>query len=292
MNMACADKMKLNTSNAADTSEHPVVIRADNLSVALKENILLSNISFEVCAGELFSVVGANGAGKTSLLKALVGDLAYSGSVEFLALGHNPLVAVTGGSALGKNIAQHVAVLPQLSLLNFPFLASEVIALGRHPHSSGITADAEIIEAVAAQMDIGHLLTRSYTQLSGGEKQRVQLARVMAQLWPDASQIQRSSPKLLLLDEPMTALDPGHQQLVLNALSEFAKTGVAIIMVMHDINLAARYSDTMLALAAGQLAALGAPDAVVTPTVIQRLFGIDVEIMQHPVNHRPVMLTL
>jgi len=281
----------INTT-AANNNDNGAVVCVNNLQVCVGKKLLLSGINFEVRAGELLSVVGANGAGKTSLLKALVGDIAYNGRIKFLGLGDEPVLLPSAGLPLGKRLARQIAFLPQLSLLNFPFLAAEVIALGRYPHSSGVTADHEIVEAVARKMDVVHLLHRSYTQLSGGEKQRVQLARVMAQLWPESEHKVQTPYRLLLLDEPMSALDPGHQQLVLTSLCDFANTGVAVVLVMHDINLAARYSESMLALDRGRQVALGSPQEVVTAEVIRRLFAIDVEIMRHPLTQSPVMLTL
>jgi len=132
--------------------------------------------------------------------------------------------------------------LPTFCSLNFPFIVFEFILMGRAPHSTGDTEDRRIVAQVAEMMDLTHLLSRNYTQLSGGEKQRVHLARVFAQLWAE----QGREPRVLLLDEPTSSLDYRHQYDVMQAIQNFAKQGVAVIQVMHDVNLAAQYSQKIV----------------------------------------------
>ncbi|NNC99480.1 MAG: ATP-binding cassette domain-containing protein, partial [Gammaproteobacteria bacterium] len=161
------------------------------------KHVLLDDISCTVSGGEILAVVGPNGAGKSTLLQTLAGDIeTYEGSIDFANV-----------SSAIKCRARQLAVLPQFSLLSFPFRVDEVVRLARIPHQTGNAVDEEIIAAALDAMDISCLSHRLYTELSGGEKQRVQLARVLAQVWraEDADGGQR----ILLLDEPTTALDLG-----------------------------------------------------------------------------------
>lgn len=180
-------------------------------------------------------MLGPNGAGKSSLLGALSGELsAHQGRV---LLDQRELAQWEG-----MQRAQRLAVLPQASSLDFAFRVEEVVGLGRLPHQTGRIRDAQIVSAALAAADVGHLRDRSYLALSGGERQRVHLARVLAQLWPG------QEGQSLLLDEPTSALDPLHQHVTLQAIRAFAEQGVAVLVILHDLNLAARYCDRVLLL--------------------------------------------
>ena len=149
---------------------------ADNISLHLSGFDLLRNISLEVEAGKVTAIVGPNGAGKSSLLKVLTGEMAATKGEVYLnkrLLQHWPML----------DRAQLLAVLPQHTLLNFPFTADEVVGLGRIHHNTGLAKDTEIIAEALELVDASYLQRRFYTQMSGGEKQRVQLARVLAQIW-------------------------------------------------------------------------------------------------------------
>jgi len=262
------------------------LITIDNVSVNKPSrnavgdhSVLVDRVNCELDAGNILTIIGPNGAGKSTLIKAIAGDLAYSGNI-----------AITGIRKELKLRARQLAVLPQLSLLNFPYRVSEVVGLSRIPHNTGKRRDTEIVRAALQLMDIKFLENRLYTELSGGEKQRVQLARVLAQIWDadDASQ----GTRLLLLDEPTTALDLGHQQQLMQAVRDFARQGVAVIMVLHDINLAAHYSDSILAILCSQQIAHGSPAEVITPVNVKALFGIDANVIKHPEHNTPVVIGL
>ena len=256
------------------------VLDIKQLFVDKNNTPLLSDISLTITAGEILAVVGANGAGKTTLLNAISGDIECSkGSITVCQKQHTQWSL--------QERAKHIALLPQLSLLNFPYTVEEVVALGRIPHCTGITIDEQVVREVMIKMDIAHLAQRPYTQLSGGEKQRTQLARVMAQIWREAD----AQPRLLLLDEPSTGLDLGHQQQLMNAIVTFAKQGVGILMVVHDINIAAKYADNILALHKGRIAAYGAVDTVITAPLLKQLFGAQVHISAHPETKKTVVLS-
>jgi len=256
------------------------LITINNLSVykpGQTTHRLLDGISCSVQAGEILSIIGPNGAGKSTMIKALAGDIAYQGEVH---------IDVLASSAVKR--ARQMAILPQLSLLNFPYRVSEVVNLARIPHASGRKHDDQIIDQALAMMDISFLKHRLYTQLSGGEKQRVQIARVLAQIWNE--QDADNGTRLLLLDEPTNSLDFGHQHDLMSAIRLFAKQNVAVMMVLHDINLAAQYSDTILALLCSQQVDYGSVDQVITNSNMKRLFGPSAEVVSHPDTRRPLLL--
>jgi iron complex transport system ATP-binding protein len=157
--------------------------------------------------------------------------------------------------------------------------------MGRMPHGSGQVRDAEIVEAALRAADAWHLQGRSYLALSGGERQRVHLARVLAQLWPG------EQGTTLLLDEPTSMLDPLHQHTTLQAVRRFADRGAAVLVILHDLNLAARYCDRILLLEQGRCHALASPDEVLTPGALKAVFGIDVLVQAHPERGHPLIIT-
>lgn len=246
-----------------------------------RDLVLLDNVSFAVEPGEILAIVGPNGAGKTSLMRVLMAELEPEKGKVLLdnaALAQLPL-----------NVrARRMAMLSQHSLLGFPYTAEEVVELGRIPHSTGRDRDRVIVSRLMDQLDIAHLKQRLYPSLSGGEKQRVQLARVMAQIEADGK---GGDSRWLLLDEPSSALDPGHQRQLIRAVRQLADSGVGVVMIMHDVSLAAQCADRLLALSAGQAVACGRPEDVLTEALMQELYQVDARIISHPDNGKPVVLT-
>lgn len=256
------------------------ILNIRGLCFAVGAAALLDDIHMQVGPGEIMAIVGPNGAGKTTLLKAVCGDIVPT-------QGEIQLNGIAIDAWPRQQRARHVAVLPQLSVLNFPYTVEEVVGLGRIPHSSGARIDQGIIAEAMRAMDISYLQGRLYTKLSGGEKQRTQLARVMAQIWRKDDAAQR----LLLLDEPTTALDLGHQQQLMGAIVDFAKQGVAVVMVVHDINIAARYADSVTAISCGRSLAQGAVDDVMTETMLKNLFNADIRMVEDPLTKRRVVIS-
>lgn len=253
------------------------MLSAENLDIQRNGREILKQINLEVKAGQIIGVLGSNGAGKSSLLSALCGDLTTSNGQ--INLHDKPL-----GQWSARQRAQHLAVLPQHSNLTFGFTAEQVIAMGRLPHDSSVQENQEIVEQVLDKVDGQHLRGRNYLQLSGGERQRVHLARVLAQLWPSSKQ------RVLLLDEPTSMLDPLHQHSTLQAVREFAEQGGAVFIVLHDLNLAARYCDQLVLLHAGKVFASGTVNEVLQASFIYHVFGLEVIIQPHPEQDYPVVI--
>lgn len=254
------------------------MLQAQNLSVARGGRTVLNGINLNLRPGEVLGVLGPNGAGKSSLLGVLSGELVASGGL--VQLDGQPLADWPS-----RERAQRLAVLPQFSTLSFGFTVEQVVHMGRMPHETGNDADWQIVREVLQAVDATHLALRSYLQLSGGERQRVHLARVLAQLWPGAD------GQVLLLDEPTSMLDPLHQLSVLDAVRRFADRGASILLILHDLNLAARYCDQLMLLSDGRTQACGTPEEVLRPAPLAHVFGIEVLVQRHPERGHPVILT-
>lgn len=256
---------------------------AKNIVAVAAGVTLLDGVDVDVPAGQVTAVLGPNGAGKTSLLRVLCGELSpQQGSVT---LNGRPLAACPVAER-----ARHLAVLPQQSALNFPFTAAEVVMLGRTPHATGQDIDRQVVAQALATVDLESLAQRVYTRLSGGEKQRVHLARVLAQIaCADTRGQSASAPRFLLLDEPTAAFDLAHQAMTLNIIAQLAEQGIGVFIVLHDLNLAARCADSVVLLRDGAIAAAGAPADVLNAAVIEQVFDVRVRVDRHPVHGTPLV---
>lgn len=253
------------------------MLRVEALDCARGGKRVLQGVSFELKPGEVLAVLGTNGAGKSTLLATLTGELMpFSGSIT--------LAGRALGSWPAQERAQSMAVLPQSSSLAFPFNVAEVVALGRLPHATGLRQDELIIEQAMSATDVVRLRERSYLTLSGGERQRVHLARVLAQIW-DAGE-----RGCLLLDEPTASLDLAHQQLILQQARKMAERGLTVVVVLHDLNLAARYADRLLLLHQGRVNALGSPWQVLSVERIAEVFEVAVRVDKHPLQDSPLII--
>ncbi|WP_330925994.1 heme ABC transporter ATP-binding protein [Candidatus Sororendozoicomonas aggregata] len=256
-------------------TEH--TLELSNIGVHIGGKKLLDDISLSVRPGEVISVLGPNGAGKSTLMKTITGD-------RVPCSGH---VSLNGRSDWGADQkALMVGVLPQSSSLSFPFTVEEVVLLGRIPCATDHRQNQETTRQALEKVDCLHLRDRLYTTLSGGEKQRVHMARVLCQIWDECP----LGPRYLLLDEPTSALDPAHQQHALQVVREQADAGMGVFVILHDLNLAARYSDRIIVLKQGKMAALGTPFEVLTPKTVQEVFDIDVDVLKHPSRPCPLVI--
>ncbi len=256
------------------------MLRLDRISLRQGARLCLQDISLELQSGELLVLAGPNGAGKSSLLKMACGE--WRPSDGRLSLEGRALDDWKAGER-----ARRLAVLPQQSQLDFAFLAEEVVALGRLPHASGWRRDGEIVRQAMSLMGVEELARSPYTQLSGGERRRVQLARVLAQVWPDPAAPPR---RALLLDEPTAGLDWAHQLELMQNLRQLAAQGLAVLVVLHDLNLALRYADRVGLLQQGRMNALGPAEQVLEPMRIREVFAVDVSLVSHPRDGRPVII--
>ncbi len=227
---------------------------------------LLDGVDLDVRAGELLCVVGPNGAGKSTLLGLLAGDLDPTRGT----------VAYDGVPAAGLPVAalaRRRAVLLQEHRLSFPFPVVDVVRMGRAPWQGTDAEDADdaVVGAALAAGDVRHLAERRFPTLSGGEKARTAYARARAQATP-----------VLLLDEPTAALDIRHQEMVLDQARALARTGSAVVAVLHDLSLAAAYADRVLLLGEGRTRALGTPAEVLRADLLGDVYRHPVEVLVHP----------
>ncbi|RZI33806.1 heme ABC transporter ATP-binding protein [Pseudomonas orientalis] len=253
------------------------MLRVEALHIRRAGKTVLADVTLDLLPGQVLGVLGPNGAGKSTLLTALCGELLPDQGKVWL--GAQELKRLSGAQR-----AQRLAVLPQTSTLDFAFRVEEVVGMGRLPHQTGRVRDEEIIRAALHAADAGHLSGRSYLALSGGERQRVHLARVLAQLWPG------EAGQTLLLDEPTSMLDPLHQHTTLQAIRSFADRGAAVLVILHDLNLAARYCDRILLLEGGRPHALDTPAQVLRPEPLKAVFGLDVLVQLHPERGHPLII--
>lgn len=257
-----------------------MTLRADHLTLSLiPGQPVLSDVSITVEPGKITALVGQNGAGKSTLLKALSGELSpQQGEVT---LHDQPIQHWEG-----QDRARLLSVLPQQHALNFEFAVEEVVALGRYPHDTGRVRDDHIVQEALALCDLSQFSKRSIDDISGGERQRVHLARVLAQIW----EAQPEGPCFLLLDEPTTGLDLSHQQALFKAVQQFARREVGILLVVHDLNLAARYADQVVLMHQGRIVVQGKPDHVFQADTLQRYFDLAVTVQRHPRHDCPLII--
>lgn len=261
-----------------------MMLEARQIGVIVGGKVLLDNVSLTLLPGQVTALLGPNGAGKSTLLKVLIGDLPPTYGAVYLD--GRPL---EGWSLVER--ARRRAVVPQESALAFPFTAFEVVLLGRAPHVAlrETPQDVAIARQAMAQTGVDHLSDRAYPSLSGGERQRVQLSRALAQIWetlPDGA------ARWLLLDEPTASLDLAHQYEAMAVARQFAEDGVGVVVVVHDLNLAAYVADDIVLLDRGRIVAAGRPEEVLTAERIRAVFGLNVAVTPHPHHGRPCVVPL
>ena len=267
------------------------MLQAHGIAVQRGERQILSDIDLSLPAGQVIGVLGANGAGKSTLLAALAGEL--SPSTGRITLNGRPLSAWPAAE-----LARCRAVLPQSPSLQFDLPVATVIGMGAYPHArharigaprtdsrdtaqAAIAEDQRILQRVLALADVQGLYGRRYRLLSGGEQQRVHLARVLYQLL--LARQGHNEYRVLMLDEPTASLDPRHQLHLLSAVHTLAhEENVAVLVIVHDLNLAAGCCDRLLLLGQGLVAVCGTPAQVLTPDTLRQVYGVEATVLPHP----------
>lgn len=248
--------------------------RVEHVSYQVGGLSILDDVTLDVRYGEVLALVGPNGAGKSTLLSVLGGDLTPTQGTVTLDEKH--LLEWSP-----RELARARSVLLQANQVSFSFTTQQVVDMGRAPWIGTPEADEDeraIREAILAT-DVGHLTERGFPHLSGGEKARVSLARVLAQ-----------ETRIVLLDEPTAALDLRHQEAVLQIARTLASSGRAVIVVLHDLSLAGAYADEVAILANGALVARGTPGDVLTEQMITEVYGAPVRVIPDPDTGRPVVI--
>lgn len=244
-------------------------ISVNNVSHRAGPKQILDSIDFRLERSRFVALLGHNGAGKSTLMRIISAELAPS-------LGSVDLDGKEVRSYRPNELAMRRAYLPQSSQLNFGFTVTEVALQGRYPHVRGFETDEdrEIARQALSELGVANLAERLYPTLSSGERQRVQLARVLCQLW----EFSGDEGVLVLLDEPATGLDLSHQFSALATMHDLTRRGATVIATMHDLNLAARYADQIIIMANGKILASGTPREVLTPENIAQAFEVDAKI--------------
>jgi len=246
----------------------------ENLSYTFGAQAVLKDLSFSVPQSEMFIIIGPNGAGKTTLIKLMVGILKIrTGQIEILQA---PI-----GNYSQKRLARALAYVPQGLPVGFPFTVAETVLLGRTPHQKvlGLASQNDLDIAQQAMMftEVTHLARRKLDQLSGGEQQRVLIARALCQ-----------QPQVILLDEPTASLDLSHQIRIMDLMEKLkTEKGLTVIIVSHDVNLAAMYGDQLLLLKTGEIVCLGSPDTVLNFKTLEETYGCKLLVDKSPLGNLP-----
>ncbi|WP_425038719.1 heme ABC transporter ATP-binding protein [Primorskyibacter sp. S187A] len=253
------------------------MLSVSDLRIRLGQKDVLHGITLEALPGTVTCIVGPNGSGKTTTLRAMTGDVAYSGTVT---LNDHTLKDLKPWEAAALR-----GVLPQASTLAFPFTVIEVVRIGLQAGTRG--DDDQIAMQALARVDLEGYANRFYQELSGGEQQRVQLARVLAQI---PAPVTKDGPRWLFLDEPVSSLDIAHQLQVMTIVSRFARAGGGAVAVMHDLNLSAMFADQIILLAEGCCVAAGSPKEVMRDDTLSRAYGCALRVCAPPPADVPYLL--
>ena len=249
-------------------------IYVNNLSHSFGETLVLKNISFQVPQRDFFIIIGPNGSGKTTLMKVISGILKpQNGELKIL---NHPI-----DQYHRKALARTIAFVPQMTFADFPFTVTEIVLMGRSPYL-GILGleqenDLEVANQAIAFTGLEHLAHRKLDQLSGGEQQRVYIARAICQ-----------EPDIILLDEPTASLDLAYQVRIMDLMEKLkTEKGITVVMVSHDVNLAAMYADHLMLLHKGQVVCQGLPDEVLTYKTLEETYGCTLLVDESPLGNFP-----
>ncbi|CCE96819.1 ATP-binding protein, ABC transporter [Sinorhizobium fredii HH103] len=256
------------------------MIRASELSVSLAGRPVLHGVSFEAAPGRMTAIVGPNGSGKTTTLKAISGEL-------HLTKGKVTINGRDIARLKPWELALKRGVLPQSTVISFPFTVREIVGLGLSTSGAEVAGNDRTVDDALEAVDLAGFSGRFYQELSGGEQQRVQLARVLCQI---AAPVSDGEPRYLLLDEPVSSLDIRHQLTIMKLARQFCEQGGGVIAVMHDLNLTAMFSDQMVMMKAGRIRACGAPKDVLTDETMEAVFGCRMQVGIAPARDVPFVL--
>jgi iron complex transport system ATP-binding protein len=257
------------------------MIEAQNLSVSIGRKRIIENVDFQARPGELTAIVGPNGSGKTTLLRALSGDLPFTGSASINGKRFETLKP--------WQMASLRAVLPQATSLAFPYTVREIVRLGLTGGYSGAARGEfePLPERALALVDLVGFAGRFYQELSGGEQQRVQLARVLCQVWQP---VLNGEPRYLFLDEPVSSLDIKHQLIIMRIAKSFAERGGGVIAILHDLNLTAMFADHVVMVHRGKVDAAGSPLDMLSDERILRVYECALKVGISPRDGAPFIL--
>lgn len=255
------------------------MIKANQINYKHKEFHILEGVDVSLEYGEFLAIVGPNGAGKSSLLSVLANEV-KSGKQNIL-FKDKPITAWNI-----KELSKHKAKFSQHNSNDIPLEVKDVVMMGRYPYfdAQPRKEDLEAMNNMLYETDVFHLKDREYNTLSGGEKQRVHLSRVLAQLQNEIAH------KLLFLDEPLNNLDVKHQYKALEIIKKFTQKANSAIVVLHDLNLAAQYADKILLMKSGRVAAYGTPEEVFTAKNISEAYSFPCTICDHPITNNPMII--
>ncbi|KDA04702.1 iron dicitrate ABC transporter ATP-binding protein [Microbacterium sp. CH12i] len=251
-------------------------LSAEGVTLAYGDRTVIEGLDLRIAPGKITAIVGGNGCGKSTLLRALARLLSP-------ASGQVVLDGKSVHSRPTKEVARVLGLLPQSPIAPEGIAVADLVGRGRHPHQKVLARwsahDYEVVADALEATGISDLADRSVDELSGGQRQRVWIAMSLAQ-----------ETDILLLDEPTTFLDVAHQVEVLDLLTDLSVSrGTTIVMVLHDLNLAARYADELVAMKDGRVHALGAPSEILTHTLVEEVFGMANQITTDPVSGKPMV---
>ena len=254
------------------------MLKTNNVSYEIDKSTLLKNISLDLKPSEVTVIMGQNGAGKSTLLKLLAGSLkATEGQVSFL----NKNIQ----SYKEQELAKIRAVLSQNYEISFPVTVEDIVMMGRYPHykSEPAIEDHEIINSALSLMGIKNLKGRYYDTLSGGEAQKVQMARVLSQIWSS----NENESRILFLDEPVSQLDIHYQYFLLQVARNLTKENITVIAILHDLNLALSYADNIVFLKNGELVKIYNSINEIDKEIVNKVFDIEMENIKNPFSDKP-----
>lgn len=253
-------------------------LNACGISVHMERARILRELTLSVFQGEFVGLIGPNGSGKSTLLRTLAGFLKPSAG-EVLLDGED-MAAISR-----KALARKLAFVPQDLTVDFDFTVREVVGMGRHPYISRFAGengrDREVIEKAMRETGTLHLSDRSMPSLSGGQRQMAFIAKALAQ-----------EPEVLLLDEPISALDIAHQLRVLSVIRKLCDQGLTAIAALHDLNLASRYCDRLVLIREGEVLARGSAEEVMTESCIREAYGVEAVVATDPSTGKPSVTAL